>query len=113
MPYQVVFLHQAEIDLQVLKHYLAHHFSRADWEKSYAKIKKSIGLIKASPKMGVIPPELADLNSQQFRQVISGMNRIIYEIRQEVIYIHLICDTRKEMQALLSHRLLRNEELLC
>jgi plasmid stabilization system protein ParE len=106
--YKVVFLNHAVIDLHEIKSYLVKHFSVAIWKKSYAKIKKSIGLIKKAPQIGLIPPELENLHSPQFRQVISGQNRIIYEIRREMIYIHLICDTRKELQALLSRRLLRD-----
>jgi len=47
------------------------------------------------------------LGLQQYRQVISGMSRIIYELRDEVIYIHIVCDTRRDMRTLLSRRLLR------
>lgn len=35
------------------------------------------------------------------------MNRIIYEVRQDAIYIHIIVDTRRDFNALLTRRLLR------
>ena len=47
------------------------------------------------------------LNLTQYRQILSGMNRIIYEVRQETIYIHAVCDTRKDMKTLLMKRMLR------
>ena len=37
------------------------------------------------------------------------MNRIIYEIRRETIYIHIICDSRRDTQGLLMRRMLRGE----
>ena len=47
------------------------------------------------------------LNLSQYRQVVSGLNRIIYEVRQDTIYIHIIVDSRRDMNALLTRRLLR------
>lgn len=35
------------------------------------------------------------------------MNRILYEIGDTIIYIHIICDIRRDMRTLLSRRLLR------
>ncbi|MNL18597.1 hypothetical protein D3C87_1397480 [compost metagenome] len=63
--------------------------------------------IQAFPEGGAIPDELADLGLRQYRQVISGMNRILYEVRADVLYIHIVCDTRRDMRTLLSRRLLR------
>jgi len=37
------------------------------------------------------------------------MNRIIYEIRRKTIYIHIVCDSRQDMQGLLMRRMLRGE----
>lgn len=37
------------------------------------------------------------------------MNRVIYEVRQEIIYIHIVADTRKDMKTLLTQRLLRGD----
>jgi toxin ParE1/3/4 len=66
-----------------------------------------MGVIRAYPEGGGIPDELANLNLIQFRQIISGMNRIIYEVRGDVAYVHVICDTRKDLRNLLMKRMLR------
>ena len=34
------------------------------------------------------------------------MNRVIYEVREQTVYIHIIADTRKDLQSLLIKRLL-------
>jgi hypothetical protein len=47
------------------------------------------------------------LNLSQYRQILSGMNRIIYEVRQDTLYIHVIVDARRNMTSLLTRRLLR------
>lgn len=107
MSFQVVFLKSAEQDLKELRSYIVKNFGMDTWQASYAKIKDAVNALQAFPLGGSVPDELESLNLTQYRQAISGMNRIIYEVRQETIYVHIICDTRKDMKALLTRRLLR------
>ncbi|MBW8458033.1 MAG: type II toxin-antitoxin system RelE/ParE family toxin [Thiobacillus sp.] len=107
MSVQVVFLKSAELDLKELRGYMVKNVGKDAWKASYAKIKDTVNTIGAFPLGGNIPEELERLNLTQYRQVVSGMNRIIYEARQEIIYIHIVCDARKDMKSLLTRRLLR------
>jgi toxin ParE1/3/4 len=107
MSLSVVLLKSAEQDIKALKTYVVKSFGKTVWQASYQKLKDSTIIIKTFPYSGNIPEELEKLHLTQYRQVISGMNRIIYEVRQEVIYIHIICDTRKDMNSLVTQRLLR------
>lgn len=104
---RAVFLAGAEEDLKDLRRYQIKSFGKPAWQEAFQKIKDSVQTIQTLPQGGAVPDELADLTLQQYRQVISGMNRIIYEVREEVIYIHIVCDTRRDMRTLLSRRLLR------
>ncbi len=106
MKYHVVFLEQAERDLYELKHYILDHFSSIIWQQCYANLKKSIKMLQLFPASGSILPELHALNLTQYRQVISGKNRIVYEVRETTIYIHIVCDTRKDLHSLLFRRML-------
>ena len=107
MSAQVVFLKSAEHDLKELRGYIVRNFGKDAWQASYAKIKDAVNTIGTFPLGGNIPEELERLNLTQYRQVVAGMNRIIYEVRQEIIYIHIVCDTRKDMKSLLTRRLVR------
>lgn len=107
MSIQVVFLKSAEHDLKELRDYMAKHFGKDAWQASYAKIKDAVNTIGTFPLGGNVPEELDRLDLTQYRQFVSGLNRIIYEVRQEIIYIHIVCDTRKDMKSLLTRRLLR------
>lgn len=102
---KVVFLRSAEADLKDLRRYLLKNFGTETWAASYAKIRQSVAMIEAHPQAGRIPEELEDLNAAQYRQVISGMNRIIYEVRLDIAYIHVVCDTRRDLKGLLMRRL--------
>lgn len=103
----VVMLESAEHDLKELWSYIIKNFSVETWQNSYDKIKEAIRNLKTFPNVGSIPEEFEKLSLSQYRQVLSGMNRIIYEVRQDTIYIHIITDTRRDLKALLTKRLLR------
>jgi hypothetical protein len=54
--------------------------------------------LKSFPYVGSLPEEFEKLNLSQYRQVLSGMNRIIYEVRLNIIYIHIIMDIRRDLK---------------
>jgi len=107
MSFKVVILESAEYDLKELRSYIVKNFSLETWQNTYGKLKKAIRNLKAFPLAGSVPEEIEMLNTSQYRQVLSGMNRIIYEIRQDTIYIHIVVDARRDMRSLLTKRLLR------
>lgn len=110
MKYQVVLLQSAEQDLRELRAYLLKRFGNETWQNSYANIKDAINKLKNfphSPHSGSTPDALEQLNLSQYRQIISGQNRIVYEVRQKTAYVHVIVDTRRDMKSLLTRRLLK------
>jgi toxin ParE1/3/4 len=104
---RVVVLASAEQDLKELRSYLVKNFSQDTWLKTYAKLKESIRSLAVFPLLGAVPAELETMNLNQYRQIISGMNRIVYEPRADAVYIYMIVDTRRDLTSLLMHRLMR------
>jgi toxin ParE1/3/4 len=106
---KVVFLQSAEADLKDLQRYVVKNLGKDIWLTSYGKIKESVAMIQAQPKLGRVPPELESLNIARHRQVLSGMNRIIHEVRDGTAFIHIVCDTRRDLQGLLMKRIVGPE----
>jgi plasmid stabilization system protein ParE len=104
---KVVILESAEADLLELRRYIVKNFSASTWQATYGKLKESIRKLAAFPYLGAIPPELEAVHLTQYRQLLSGMNRFIYEVRQDTVYIHIVVDTRRDMKSLLMRRLVR------
>jgi toxin ParE1/3/4 len=104
---KVVILDSAEQDLKELRCYVVKNFSQATWLKTYSKLKESIRNLATFPLLGAVPPELESLNLNQYRQIISGMNRVVYEPRADAVYIYMIVDTRRDLETLLMQRLMR------
>ncbi len=104
---RVVLLASAEHDLRELRRYIVKNFSLGTWQKTYDKLKESIGNLAAFPLLGGVPEELESLNWTQYREILSGRNRIIYEIRQDTVFVHVAMDTRRDMVSFLMTRLVR------
>jgi toxin ParE1/3/4 len=104
---KVVILDSAEQDLKDLRSYIVKNFSQATWLKTYSKLKESIRNLATFPLLGAVPHELESLNMNQYRQIVSGMNRVIYEPRADAVYIYMIVDTRRDLETLLMQRLMR------
>ncbi|WP_460355503.1 MULTISPECIES: type II toxin-antitoxin system RelE/ParE family toxin [unclassified Pseudomonas] len=107
MSLKVVILQSAQTDLKELRTYLVRQFSTHIWQSTYADLKTAILGLADLPYSGPVPEEIDKLNLGQYRQIVLGMNRIIYEVREKTVFIHIIVDTRKSLPTLLMKRLLR------
>ena len=104
---KVYFLPGAEEDLRDLRRYILRTFGETAWQESYRKIKDAVQRLQDTPEIGSVPEELIDLQVDHYRQLVSGRNRIFYEIREDALYIHIVCDGRRDMRSLLGRRLVR------
>ncbi|MCS3415760.1 plasmid stabilization system protein ParE [Pseudomonas sp. BIGb0450] len=107
MSFNVVILHFAKNDLKEIKSYLIRQFSAASWQQTYDTLKQALRRLETQPYAGSIPEELEKLHLGRYRQTVCGMNRIIYEIHDKTVYVHIIADTRKSFQALLLKSLIQ------
>jgi toxin ParE1/3/4 len=103
-------LKSAQHDLKELRNYIVRKFSHTTWLATSEKLKGALKTLEALPLSGNAPEEIEMLNLGSFRQIVSGMNRIIYETRQDVVFIHAIVDTRRNMTDLLTRRLLLSSQ---
>ena len=58
------------------------------------------------PERGSYPPELAALGVHEYREVFFKPYRIIYQVRKKHVRVSLVADGRRDMQNLLTRRLL-------
>ena len=69
-------------------------------EETYLKLEKL-------PERGHIPEELRGTGIKRFLEIHYKPYRIISEIIDSIVYVHCVLDGRRNMQELLSNRLLR------
>lgn len=100
-------LDSGKTELKRVRRYVVDAFGMAAWEDSYAQIQASMTRIREFPECGHIVDELSGLTANRFREVHCEKNRIIYEVRDDTIFVHLIIDQRRDLTALLQKIILQ------
>ncbi|MFM0336873.1 type II toxin-antitoxin system RelE/ParE family toxin [Paraburkholderia fungorum] len=106
--FKLLVLDEAQGDTKDLRRYILKNFGTQTWKQTSAELAVTFDNIRQFPQSGYVPPELSDFGGLNFREALSGQNRVIYEIRDDTIYIHVVTDTRRDLQTLLQKRLLRS-----
>lgn len=107
MVFKVLLTEDAAIDLEDIYTYIAGHDSPAKADHILDIIEKKIISLCELPERGVCPKELISLGIHDYREIFFKPYRIIYKIDHDNVYVYLIADGRRDMQALLQRRLLR------
>ena len=105
---KLLILDEAQEDTKDLRRYILKSFGAGTWKQTSAELTVTFGNIRQFPQSGYVPTELADFGGLHFREALSGQNRIIYELRDDTIYIHVVTDARRDLRTLLQKRLLRS-----
>lgn len=100
--YEVRYLVSAKNDLYELLRFLADKESPARARHVLNRIRQLCDGLAS----GHVPPELEEMGSRKFLELHYKPYRIIYQVAGALVYIHLVCDGRRDMQSLLSRRLL-------
>jgi toxin ParE1/3/4 len=106
MSYRVFLTDDATRDLEELYDYFTHHDVPGKADYVLTQLEKAFSGLSAFPDRGVYPKELAELGIRDFREVFFKPYRIVYSVRDNNIYVLLIVDGRRDLQALLQRRLL-------
>ncbi len=107
MKYKVQIDPQAKQDLKEIFIYVAVNDSFDSANKLLDSLKKTCYKLEEFPKRGHIPPELRPSGIKRYLEIHNKPYRIIYEIANNIIYIHSVLDGRRNIQEILSDRLLR------
>jgi toxin ParE1/3/4 len=70
------------------------------------QIAKAFSRLTEFPDRGVYPKELRALGIIEYREIFFKPYRIIYRVIEKNVYVLLIADGRRDLQALLQRRLL-------
>ena len=106
MRYEVLLTAGAEHDLEAIYDYIAEYDSRSNADYVLDRLLKVADSLTAFPERGSHPRELASLGIVEFRQAFFKPYRVVYRVIGKRVVIYLIADGRRDMQSLLSRRLL-------
>ena len=108
MRFEVLLTAGALADLQEIAEYIATHDSPAHAGHVLNRLEEAVAGLAELPERGSHPKELLELGIREFRQVFFKPYRLIYRVAGAKVYVHLVVDGRRDMQSLLSRRLLES-----
>jgi toxin ParE1/3/4 len=106
MRYEVLLTEDAEQDLEDLYAYIAKFDSPKNADHVLERLLEVTENLAISPERGSQPKELRSLGIQEYRQVFFKPYRAIYRVLDKKVVIYVIADGRRDMQSLLSRRVL-------
>jgi toxin ParE1/3/4 len=105
--YKVFIDPQAKRDLKEIFTYLAINDGSSVASRLLDSLEETCYKLEEFPERGHIPQELRQTGINKYLEIHSNPYRIIYEIENNIIYIHCVLDGRRNIQEILSERLLR------
>lgn len=96
----------ARSDLLQLRRSVVGRFDAAAWSRSLAELRDRVDLLIDQPRLGTVPLELEELGIDRYLELAVGRNRLIYELRDDTVFILLVVDHRRDFRAFLARRLL-------
>ncbi|MCL5028857.1 MAG: type II toxin-antitoxin system RelE/ParE family toxin [Bacteroidetes bacterium] len=107
MKYRVIIDPQAKSDLKEILVYVAMNDSVQSANRLLDALEETCYKLEKFPERGHIPPELRQTGIKSYLEIHYKPFRIIYEIEDNLIYIHSVIDGRRNIQEILSNRFLR------
>ena len=104
--HEVLITEGAERDLEEIHGYIAEFDSPEKADYVLNRLLEIIERLAAFPERGPHPRELQALGIREYRQTFFKPYRLIYRVMGRQVFIYLIADGRRDMQSLLSRRLL-------
>lgn len=107
MALPVSILDSAKFDFKAIHKKVVEKFGNDVWNNIKIKYQEAFKNIGEFPLKGSIPTEIEALGMTNIRQVLLNQTRIIYQITDTTIYIHMLVDTKQDFQQVLYDRALR------
>jgi len=98
----------ARRDLLQLRRYVTGRFDAAAWARSLAELRGRVALLADQPRLGSVPPELEELGIDRYLELAVGRNHLLYELRDDTVFILLVVDHRRDFRTVLARRLLES-----
>ena len=104
--YEVLLTQGAEQDLESIYDYIAEFDSVANANYVLDQLMEVVKNLTKFPERGNYPKELMALGIKEYRQTTFKPYRVVYRVIGNQVVIYLIADGRRDMQSVLSRRLL-------
>lgn len=104
--FEVLLTEDARRDLEEIYDYIGEHDAPAKADYVLNHIETVLEGLARFPARGSYPTELLALGIREYRETLFKPYRVIYRVTGRRVYVYLIADGRRDMQTLLTRRLL-------
>jgi toxin ParE1/3/4 len=104
--YRVLLTRGAEQDMESIYDYIAEFDDPANADNVLDQLMATAEKLAVMPERGSYPKELVGLGIKEYRQVFFKPYRLIYRVMGKDVVVYVIADGRRDMQSLLTRRLL-------
>lgn len=106
MKHTVLLTEGAAADLADIVEYVAAADGSLRAGRVLDAFEKTLARLEDLPERGAHPAELLVLGIREYREVFFKPYRVIYRVQASSVWVYVIADGRRDMQGLLSRRLL-------
>ncbi len=104
--FEVLLTDGAEQDLEAIHDYISEFDCVANANYVLDELMEVVERLSRFPERGSYPKELVGLGIKEYRQTFIKPYRVIYRVTGSQVIIYLIADGRRDMQSVLTRRLL-------
>jgi toxin ParE1/3/4 len=104
--FEVLLTKSAEQDLEAIHDYIFQFDCPANAHHVLDELVGVVESLSKFPERGSYPKELLGLGIKEYRQTFFKPYRLIYRVTGKQVIIYLIADGRRDMQTVLTRRLL-------
>ena len=108
MAFPIFLTEDAVLDLSEIQDYIAVHDSPEKAEYVLGQLQAVIEHLAEFPERGAYPRELLTLGIRDYRETFFKPYRVLYRVIGDRVYVYLITDGRRDLNALLQRRLVRS-----
>lgn len=111
MSVKVQVLAYAKDDYREIPSYAKKKFGDQVWLNLEADFKKMLKQIGEMPLAGSVPEEIEAIGLVHYRQRLVGQTRVIYQIKDAEIFVHMFVDANRDFPTVLYDRLMSKQML--
>jgi len=104
--FEVLLTEGAEQDVEALYDYIAEFDCVTNADRLLDQLMDVVASLARFPERGTFPKELVALGIKEYRQATLTPYRVVYRVSGSQVIVYLIADGRRDMQSVLSRRLL-------
>lgn len=107
MPYTVLLLEDAVQDIEAIYRYIRNSGNEKAANDLVSTLRKACSSLSEYPEPGHVPPELSKIAHFEYRQIIEGKFRIVYQVAGPNVFVFGIIHGARNIVEVLRQRLLR------